>query len=99
MPTVRKLLLGAVGTFLLAVVAWVAGLVSGKLLSFRPADEYCGEHVKALSWHFIPLTHQCSFTDGTSRELVPSWVNPLFFVSLAATLVLIVLAMRAANRP
>jgi hypothetical protein len=99
MPSVRKLLLGAVGTFLLAVVAWVVGLASGKLMSFRPADEYCGGPVKALSWHLMPLTHQCLLTDGTSRELVPSWVNPLFFASLAATLVLIVLAMRAANRP
>lgn len=99
MSSVRTLLLGAVGSFLLTVVAWIVGVESGRLMSLRPAYEYCGGHVKALSWHFIPLTPQCSFTDGTSRELVPVWVNPLFFVSLAATLVLVLLAMRAANRP
>jgi hypothetical protein len=99
MPTVRKLLLGAAGSFLLAVVAWIVGVESGKLMSLRPAYEYCGGHVRALSSHFVPLTHQCLYTDGTSRELVPVWVNPLLFVSLAATLVLILLAMRAANRP
>ncbi|MCU7724320.1 hypothetical protein ODJ79_11390 [Actinoplanes sp. KI2] len=99
MSSVRTLLLGALGSFLLAVITWVVGLERGKLMSFRPADEYCGGQVKALSWHLIPLTHQCQLTDGTSRELVPVWVNPLVFVSLAATLVLVVLAMRAANRP
>jgi hypothetical protein len=99
MSSVRPLLLSAVGSFLLAVVAWIVGVESGELWSLRPAYEYCGGHVRALSWHFIPLTHQCSYTDGTSRELVPVWVNPLFFASLAATLVLILLAMRAANRP
>jgi len=99
MSSVRTLLLSAVGSFLLAVVAWIVGVESGKLWSFRPAYEYCGGHVRALSGHFIPLAHQCLYTDGTSRELVPVWVNPLFFASLAATLVLILLAMRAANRP
>ena len=99
MSSVLKLLLSGTAAVLLAVVAWIVGLTSGKLLSFRSADEYCGEHVRKLSWHFFPLTHQCLYTDGTSRELVPVWVNPLFSASLAAALVLIVLAMRAANRP
>jgi hypothetical protein len=99
MPSVRALLLSSVGSFLVAVVTWVVGGESGKLWSLRPADEYCGPHVRALSWHFLPLTHRCLYTDGTSRELVPGWVNPLFFASLAAMFVLLLLAMRAANRP
>ncbi len=32
---------------------------------------------------FLPLSHLCRWNDGTTYELVPPWVNPLFFTFLA----------------
>lgn len=99
MPPIAKLLLGAVSAFALAAVSWLAGFVAGDFLVLRGNDELCGGETTRLSERLIPLSARCIFTNGTTRDLVPAWVNPVVFVSLVGGVVLLVLAMRAANRP
>lgn len=93
-----KLLLGAVSAFALATCCCPIGIVAGDFTVLRP-EQVCGDQVTRLSQHLIPLSNRCIFANGTTRELVPAWVNPVVFVSLAGAVVLLILAIRAAIRP
>jgi hypothetical protein len=99
MSSIAKLFLGAAAAFAVAVVSWLAGLEAGGFLVLRAADELCGDRVTRMSEHLIPMSSRCTFTDGTTRDLVPAWVNPAVGAGLAGAVVLGLLAMRAANRP
>jgi hypothetical protein len=87
--------LGAACAFALAVAAWVAGVPAG----LRTVDRYCGEESSTtLTEHVFPLVSRCTFADGTTRELVPGWVNPIIFLCLSAGVALLTIAIYTAYR-
>jgi hypothetical protein len=99
------LLSGAALLSLLAAgAAYAVGLVDGHLLDQRAERTFCG--AKPLSHlnpyggsDMFPLSQKCRWSDGTTTELVPSYVNPLVLVLLALTVLFVVLTIRAAWRP
>ena len=99
MSSIPRLLLSSAGSFVLAVGTWVAGLFAGELTSFRSTTEICGGDIsRPITQHALPLVNRCTFADGTTRELVPMWVNPIVFAGLAGGVALLALAIRAAHR-
>jgi hypothetical protein len=56
--------------------ASAAGFYSGR--PGPPDSSWIG-----IDHQYFPLRHTCRWTDGTTHELVPSWVNPLSFALLA----------------
>lgn len=46
------------------------------------------------STSLFPLTYSCQYGDGSTRELVPWFVNPVVFLGLAGALISIGLAIR-----
>ncbi len=70
--------------FLLGITAWILGF-GWTLIS--EADEQCNQelivHEGARYLHMrrnlVPLERSCVFSDGSTYEDVPGWVNPVFF--------------------
>jgi hypothetical protein len=56
--------------------AGAAGFYSGR--PGPPDSSWIG-----IGHQYFPLRHTCRWTDGTTYELVPGWVNPLSFALLA----------------
>ncbi|MFF3671925.1 hypothetical protein [Microtetraspora malaysiensis] len=86
---------------LVAGVFYVHGIWEGRFLELRPTSEYCADKplaFPATSWTWLPLTHQCRWSDGTTTDLVPAYVNPVVYACLALVLACIVMAVRAARR-
>jgi hypothetical protein len=85
----RLLLLNAALLSLLAAgVTYVVGLWNGHLLDLRAESTYCT--AKALNQvnpdggsSYFPPSLKCRWSDGTTTELVPSYVNPLMFTLFA----------------
>lgn len=79
-----------------AVCSYGIGLFSGRLLLLRGASEICGadpgqyaagpRQFSSLTGTFLPLGNSCRYTDGTSANLVPAYINPtvLALVAVAA---------------
>lgn len=68
-------------------------------------DEACtsprgrsAESLARLDGTFFPRSVTCRWDDGSSTELIPMWVNPLIFASIAGVLVCTVLAGNAVIR-
>lgn len=88
----------AILSFLIAPIIYAHGILSGHFLDFRAREEYCGEGLPdgpPTSWSWIPLRHLCKWSDGSSTELVPPYVNPILAACLILTVTFIVLAGRA----
>ena len=84
-----------------AVVAYVSGIWGGHFLDLRATSDYCSAKplaFPATAWSWFPLGHQCRWSDGTSSDLVGSYVNPIVFGCLIAAVVSAVLAARIARR-
>lgn len=86
---------------LVGAIAYGYGFWSGRFLDLGPTSGYCPAKplaFPATTWTWFPLTDRCHYTDGSTTELVPVYVNPILFTSLAAAVVCVVLAVRAARR-
>ncbi|MEZ0096053.1 hypothetical protein [Streptacidiphilus sp. EB129] len=85
-----------------AAVSYVCGLWAGHTLDLRPWSEICAgkplDDVHPFSASWIPLSNMCRWSDGTTKELVPWYVNPLTLALLVTAAVCLVLAVRAAYR-
>ena len=85
---------------IVAAITYFHGFWTGHFLDLRATDEYCFDKPLAsppTSSTWLPLRHLCNWDDGTSTDLVPVYVNPILFVCLAATVICMVLAIRAAR--
>lgn len=65
----------------------ICGVESGKGPSNRP---------DSITETLFPLSRVCKWTDGTTVDLVPSWVNPVLFVCAAGVALCAATAMRRA---
>ncbi|GAA1012709.1 hypothetical protein Aple_014620 [Acrocarpospora pleiomorpha] len=89
------------GGLLLALVAaavtYLYGFWVGGFLELRATSEYCADKplaFPATSWSWVPLRHQCRWSDGGATDLVPWYVNPVVFSCLGVAAVCMVLAIR-----
>ncbi|MFD5782981.1 hypothetical protein [Streptomyces sp. NPDC126933] len=78
-------LMGAFAGFTQA--AKICGVESGKGPSNRP---------DSITQDLFPPSTVCGWNDGTSVDLVPSWIGPVLFVCAAAAVVCAAMALRAA---
>ncbi len=86
---------------LVAGVSYVHGVLAGRFLELRPTSEYCADKPlgsPATSWTWLLLTHRCRWSDGTTTDLVPAYVNPVVYACLALALTCTVVAVRTARR-
>jgi hypothetical protein len=85
---------------LAAALSLVYGFWAGRFLDLRPVDEYCARKpfssYPSTSWGLFPLERSCQWSDGTSTDLVPWYVNPVMFAFLAAAVFSFALAIQAA---
>lgn len=80
--------LGAWAVFF-ASCSYGIGGYRGRVLLLRGASEICGaepvrdaagsKQFASLAQTFLPLGNICRYTDGSSLDLVPSYVNPVVF--------------------
>jgi hypothetical protein len=86
-------------TLIAAGLTYAHGFWAGHFLDLRPTDEYCTEKplssYPAVTWEFFPLHNLCHWSDETSTDLVPWYVNPVMFVFLAAAVFSFALAIQA----
>jgi hypothetical protein len=84
-----------------AGLTYAHGFWVGRFLEQRPTDEYCTEKplssYQSITWDLFPLKNLCQWSDGTSTELVPWYVNPIMFAFLAAATAFFALAIEAAR--
>jgi hypothetical protein len=82
---VLRILLGGLTALFLALVVYVYGTVRAETFAFS-TDQICRAHPPSAYRDFdqslLPLSTRCSWTDGTSTQLVPPWVDPAFFTLL-----------------
>jgi hypothetical protein len=93
----------AVVTLVAAGVTYVVGLVDGHLLDLRPEQSFCTAKPLSQANPFggagmFPISQKCRWNDGTTTELVPSYVNPLLFTLLALAVLFLVLAVLSRRR-
>ena len=99
MKIANRLLSGLLAMVVAAVI-YLHGFWAGDFYTFRATSEYCFDKplaFPATSWTWLPLRHMCNWDDGTSTDLVPVYVNPILFVCLAAAVICMVPAIRAAR--
>jgi hypothetical protein len=89
-------LLAAMGTY-------VVGLAEGHFFDLRSEGDFCTAKPLSRTDPFggatvFPLSQKCRWRDGTTSDLVPSYVNPLIVVLVALGVLLLVLAAFAAVR-
>ena len=89
------------GSTLALVVVAVHGVSAGRFLALLSASARCpGGPLAdpAVVESAVPLSSRCMWADGTSTELVPTWVNPAIAVLLLLLLVSLVLHARTVYR-
>jgi hypothetical protein len=94
---VKPLLLfaGSILSLLAGLVTYVIGAWDGHLFDLRAENTFCTAKPFAgdAGGSFFPPGQKCRWSDGTTTELVPSFVNPLMFTLLAIGIVLLVLTL------
>lgn len=81
-----------------APTVYLLGIWDGHFLDLRANSEYCTAKPlgsPATSWSWLPLTHKCHWSDGTTTDLVPGYVNPTVIASLVFAAICGVLAIWA----
>ncbi|WP_433295605.1 hypothetical protein ACQP2F_36240 [Actinoplanes sp. CA-030573] len=102
MKTSTRYGLGAFLSLIGALAAYVYAILAGHFYDLRPADEFCTGKTLAsrpLEWSLFPPSQRCRWSDGTTSNLVPWYLNVLLFGLLGLAAVLTVLAIRARLRP
>jgi hypothetical protein len=90
--------LGLLVAPLAGMAIYVHGLWVGHMLDLRPLDEFCSGKPPAItptSWSYIPLPNRCEWSDGTSTNLVPAYVNSTLLACVVGAAICVVLARRA----
>ena len=78
-----------------AAAAYAIGLFSA--FYFLDPDQFCASRAgfytgtpgpsdelwRAIDTNYFPIRQTCRWADGTTYDLVPPWVNPLFFTFVA----------------
>ncbi|MFB9962376.1 hypothetical protein [Sinosporangium siamense] len=71
----------------IAGLTYSIGVWTGGFFSLRPTYEQCGlgatDESLRLDYGPLPLTNTCKWLDGRHIELVPAFVNPVFFAAIA----------------
>lgn len=101
MKTSTRYGLGAFLSLIGALAAYVCAVLAGHFYDLRPADEFCTGKTLAgrpLEWTLFPPSQRCRWSDGTTSNLVPWYLNALLFALLGLAAVLTVLAIRARLR-
>jgi hypothetical protein len=102
---VIRIILGGLTALFLAFVVYVYGTVRAEMFSLSSTDQICRAHpfseYRDLSQSLLPLSTRCYWTDGTSTQLVPPWVNPAFFTLLGLGTIgpVVALSLLTASRP
>lgn len=75
--------------FAVGVGAYGLGLLGAAVSEM---DEACsqglvhgGADLRQIRESFFPLQQTCVFSDGTTHEVIPAWVNPLFLGGIAGS--------------
>lgn len=99
----------AIGSILIGVCCYGVGLYSGTVLLLRDASKVCGvdrllaradsKQLSSLTQTFFPLRNICRYTDGTSVDLVPPYINPAVFAFAALAAVSAALELVAVVAP
>jgi hypothetical protein len=92
---------GTLLALLAAAACYGHGVWVGHFLELAPTSDYCAAKplaFPATNWTWLPLTHRCRWNDGTTADLVPSYVNVLVFACLGAAVTFAVLAIRGVRR-
>jgi TRAP-type mannitol/chloroaromatic compound transport system permease large subunit len=94
------LLLGSALSLLGGVVTCLVGAWDGHVFDLRAESTFCT--AKPLAGDgggsFFPPSEKCRWKDGTTTELVPSFVNPLMLTLLVLGVVLLGIALVAVFR-
>ncbi|MFE0351217.1 hypothetical protein [Streptomyces griseoluteus] len=87
-------------TGLLTLLVYGVGLLSGFTQSATICAVRAGkgpsQRPSSITESFFPLSKECRWTDGTTVDLVPAWINALLWAGLAGVVLYSVLAVRAA---
>jgi hypothetical protein len=94
---VRPLFAGAYASVLALSLVYVLGIARGSMMAPRAAGDLCPgtalAEIGGLTESFFPLSNECHWTNGTSTELVPAWINLLLFTLIGATVIFFVLGL------
>lgn len=99
------LLAGSVVSLLAGLVVYVVGAWEGHLFDLRAESTFCTSKTFAGSGggSFFPPSQKCRWVDGTTTELVPSFVGPVVvgLVVLGVGLLAVALSVifRSEKRP
>lgn len=84
------------------VIVYALGVWNGHIIDLRPLTTICPgkppAHPTPYSASAFPLSYRCLWQDGTSKELVPGYVNPLVVAFLAVAVCCAALALITAAR-
>ncbi|MBV1949512.1 hypothetical protein [Streptomyces sp. BV129] len=90
----------AVLTGLLTLLVYGVGALSGFTRSATICAIRAGkgpsQQPSSITESLFPLSKECHWTDGTSVDLVPTWLNALLWAGLAGVVLYSALAVRAA---
>lgn len=84
----------------LSFVTYLYGMLAGHMVELRPLSDFCSDEKEyanpSSTWTWVPLSHQCQWADGSSKSLVPWYVNPLVVIFMGLFVAGLVMAVRTA---
>ncbi|WP_103890930.1 hypothetical protein [Actinacidiphila yanglinensis] len=95
------LLTSSIASLLAGIATYVIGAWDGHLFDLRAQRTFCTAKPFAGDGggSFFPPSEKCRWTDGTTTQLVPSFVDPLMAILLVLGVVLLALALVSIFRP
>jgi len=94
-----KLFACAVLALVSTIPLWVMGALGSGMLTLASATVFCNEggyeNFRGLQQKLFPLDYTCLYRDGHTEQLVSPLVNPLIFLLLGSSLLLVALGIRA----
>ena len=102
--TNRSLAMTSAVVLCIATFVYAHGVLSFRSFDLRSTSEICGHPpmavttppVRTTSW--LPVTSQCRWSNGSTKDLVPAYVNPTLLACLVAVMVCAALGLLATYR-
>jgi hypothetical protein len=98
MRTSTRLASGSCLSLIAALMTYVSAVFVGHFYDLRSADEFCTGKTLAgrpLEWTLFPPSQRCRWSDGTTSDLVPWYLDVLLFGFLGLAVILTALAVRS----